>query len=803
MPIAHTVRQRRGYEHLPAVHKRNRRAARPIAYFLLAGIIGLVMVSSTRANDLNFALFPSRCKEHRIWRPYTDLSFRGGDNGEMGEADLFVPLVQDSTQLLFADVRGKFFDDSSSEGNWGLAYRQIRPSEWIIGGYAFYDVRESAVGNTWHQGVFGAELMNVDWDFRMNGYLAEGGAQATGASPAAFLSGGTIVVVNSLERSYSGFDGEIGRLLWASCDRFDIEVRGYVGAFHFDTDAAGFPNVSGPRARLEMRSYDLNFLGTDSRLTLGYEYQYDDVRGSQNTAFLAVRIPFGRGGGRNGRRLTPLERRMVEPIVRDVDIVTQGGSSIETAQINGVDIDNANQVNGGSDLGAAVVAGGNNSVVIATGNFTPGGPITLNQNQTLLGGGSSLQVTTASGLKATYTAPGTRPTISGVVDEDNDTADRVLVLAENSTVSGVDIDAGEVGVYANAVNGITIVDNNISNMTDDDTPDPIAGHAIHLNDNASGTITGNTLHKNQGDSLHLTGTSGAGIGGKGINIDSVGGLTISGNTLSSDGVDGLRGIYLENFAGGTISGNVIRGYNLNLGVVTDDAYVNIESMSGGTISNNIIENNAFTADGSVFALRIGTLTGGTITNNTVRGNSVVVTNGNVAAFYVDTMTGGAVSNNTVNTNTVSTDNGRVAAMYVDDMQGGAVSGNTANGNTLSGNQVSIFGAWNMGGGTITGNTANGNEVNGTAVGAGVAIFGTFSGGTISNNTASNNTNTSGVAPDGFYVNIFNGTAQLNNNTATNNSGNGYDVVNPSAGATATGNTGSGNTGGNNTYTYPP
>ena len=209
---------------------------------------------------------------------------------------------------------------------------------------------------TWHQGVFGAELMNVNWDFRANGYLAEGGAQGVG-SPTAFDSGGTIVVANSFERAYSGVDGEIGRLLWASCDcRFDAEVRGYIGGFHFDSDAAGFPEISGPRARVEMRLFDLSFLGTDSRVTLGYQYQHDNVRGSQNIGLLTVRIPFGRGAGRNGQRMTRYERRMVEPIVRDVDVVSlapQSGRTIEQGQINGVDVAGVTQVNGG-DLEAAV-----------------------------------------------------------------------------------------------------------------------------------------------------------------------------------------------------------------------------------------------------------------------------------------------------------------------------------------------------------------------------------------------------------------------------------------------------------------
>ena len=720
-----------------------------------------------------------------VWRPYADLSFHAGGDREMGGANLIIPLWQNSSELVFADIRGKVFDDSSAEGNWGLAYRGIQPSGWIIGCYAFYDLRDSAWNNTWHQGVFGAELMNENWDFRVNGYLAEGGSQVA-ASPTAFLASGTIVVASSSERAYSGLDVEIGALLLKLGGPFDAELRGYAGGFHFDSSHIGFPDISGPRARLEMRLYDLDWLGVGSRLVLGGQIQHDDVRGLQGMGMLTLRVPFGSGGGRSGQRLSPLRRRMVEPIVRDVDIVSvapSGARTIETATRNGQPIVSATQQMGG-DLGAAVTAGGANSVVIATGTFTPGGPIQLNDNQAVLGGGASLAVSTASGVNATFTAPGTRPTISGVVDDTNDISDSVFVLATNSNLSGVNINAGEVGVFGNGVNGITVADNNISGMSEDDIAmmPAIAGHAIHLNGMVSGNVTGNTLANNEGSGLHLTGNT-------------ITGGTIANNTITSDGVNGTHGIFLEHFAGGTISGNVISGYVIDLtGLdVDDEAYLNIETMTGGTISNNVIVNNTVTADGRLAALRIGTMSGGTITNNTVNNNTV---NGidDIAALFVGTMTAGTVSNNTVNGNTVNATSGDIAAIFVADMQGGTVINNTVNGNTATGNLISGFAAEMMSGGTVSNNTVNGNTFNATTAAAGFSVLGTFNGGTLSSNTVNNNM---GTNVHGFFIGNFTGTAALNNNSATNNTGFGYSVM--GGGGTATGNTGSGNTGGQNTF----
>ena len=64
-----------------------------------------------------------------IWRPYLEVEGRASCLREVGQGSLFLPLSQDSESLLFADLRGLWTDVQSAEGNWGLAYRTILPSE--------------------------------------------------------------------------------------------------------------------------------------------------------------------------------------------------------------------------------------------------------------------------------------------------------------------------------------------------------------------------------------------------------------------------------------------------------------------------------------------------------------------------------------------------------------------------------------------------------------------------------------------------------------------------------------------------
>jgi hypothetical protein len=261
--------------------------------------------------------------QDRLWRPYVELEGRGTSIRQLGQGNLFLPLTQDSESLLFADLRGVWTDAQAAEGNWGLAYRKILPSEWIVGAHLFYDLRHSEQNNNFHQGTAGVELLNVNWGFRFNGYIPDQGVKLAQGLSQAFLQGNNIVVRPGLEAAYWGVDFEAERLLWCRegnyCDcrspwdprNLDAELWAAAGVFHFDNDTTDFQNVTGPRIRAELRMYDLPMIGDDSRLVISGQYEYDDVRGSVGTGMLTVRIPFGPGGGRSGYRMSALERRMV------------------------------------------------------------------------------------------------------------------------------------------------------------------------------------------------------------------------------------------------------------------------------------------------------------------------------------------------------------------------------------------------------------------------------------------------------------------------------------------------------------
>ena len=45
------------------------------------------------------------CQAQDIWQPYFELEGRGGSMRDVAQGNLFLPLMQDDSQLLFTDLR--------------------------------------------------------------------------------------------------------------------------------------------------------------------------------------------------------------------------------------------------------------------------------------------------------------------------------------------------------------------------------------------------------------------------------------------------------------------------------------------------------------------------------------------------------------------------------------------------------------------------------------------------------------------------------------------------------------------------
>src|SRR5882672_9785478 len=149
-----------------------------------------------------------------MWSPWVEAGGMVGTRS-FGDVDIFLPLWQDQGSLLFGDLRGTFTAQPTEEGNFGLGYRtQISP-EWILGGYGYFDIANSANSNLFYQVTLGLELKSVDWDFRVNGYIPinpDGGNIKQDSNPSIHINGNTIQMQTESqgEKALYGFDGEVG-----------------------------------------------------------------------------------------------------------------------------------------------------------------------------------------------------------------------------------------------------------------------------------------------------------------------------------------------------------------------------------------------------------------------------------------------------------------------------------------------------------------------------------------------------------------------------------------------------------------
>jgi hypothetical protein len=414
------------------------------------------------------------------WEPWAEIGGYASNRAyaQRGETALWAPLMQDGRSLLFADIRGKLFQDDEHEGNAALGYRFMGANGWNPGIWFGLDRRYTQFGNDFDQISFGGELLSTDWDLRLNGYVPlEDTKSVSGAAGATVVvSGGNIFLVSGglEEVALWGFDAEVGYRVplerygldgrtagsAASGERYN-DLRLFAGGFYFDN--ADFDGeVVGPRVRAEWRIENVIDGWEGSRLTFDAAYQYDDVRKEQLEAGLRLRIPLGGETGAMHLALSPQERRMTEGLKRDTDVVTQaqsrpGGGTQEPVEDadTGVDFDNVVIVANGGDLQAAIAGAGSNALVIAQGGALDfcGCGLFMNNDQTLLGGGGAIEVRgRTSGTVASYTAPGTRPVILGP-------GFAGIFAQNNAHIASVTLDGQNGGVFGVDAAGSTLIEN--------------------------------------------------------------------------------------------------------------------------------------------------------------------------------------------------------------------------------------------------------------------------------------------------------------------------------------------------------
>ncbi|WP_293947500.1 inverse autotransporter beta domain-containing protein [Sneathiella sp.] len=460
-------------------------------FTLLAATIALIPAQKSFAQDK--------------WQAHIDLEGKVGNERDLGEADLFLPLWQNNDTLLFGNLRGRIDNNDSQEGNFGIGLRQMQGNGWNLGGYAYFDHRNSPYDNSLNQITLGAEALSLDWDFRANAYIPVGRtSHAEDSAGTADFSGSTITYRGGEERAMGGFDAEIGRRIPLFDADAGQQLRAYIGGYHFSDDKAD--TIAGPRGRLDLTFDEVPFLWQGARLSVGAEIQHDDPRGTQGFASLRLRIPLQRSKKTGSRPLTRMERRMADPVIRDIDIVSQAGAFGEAEAITTTADGKAitlvsSDTTASPDLANEILTAGNNSIVILNGSFdSVNDRLDVQDGQTIMGTGS-LNVQTPSGRTVSIATPGASLSGSGAFPPGFGSPSHIFNMADNSRLIGVNVATSAAGATtAIRINGADNVDIINNTMTVTAAGNTVTG--IQVLGNAQNTvIRGNTITSNNDDTF--------------------------------------------------------------------------------------------------------------------------------------------------------------------------------------------------------------------------------------------------------------------------------------------------------------
>lgn len=289
-----------------------------------------------------------------------------GDQQTEGFGDILLPVVAFKSGLLFINPRGTWNDDDGQEFNLGLGYRHLFPRQNIIAGAnVYYDVRNTALDNTFNQLGAGLEFLSTWVDARANVYLpekskkvsdsyavAEGTVQEYGSyweSPTGmgheitqygYEVNNTYDVKSLLhyqmtEQAMPGFDAEVGALLPLPVIRNFADVKVFGGVYNYNAHYGN--DIAGAKGRLEIRPLPSLYLDAAW-------YEDRDLIGSKYSLGVRASLPFDLANLSRGKNpfagalegfkpgsvgKVPFAARLTDMVMRDLHVRTDASQPEE------------------------------------------------------------------------------------------------------------------------------------------------------------------------------------------------------------------------------------------------------------------------------------------------------------------------------------------------------------------------------------------------------------------------------------------------------------------------------------------
>lgn len=235
--------------------------------------------------------------------PYFEMagSYFSNINVTTASADLFIPVWQLPTSLIFADIKAYNYSRYFWGGNFYLGYRHLLPENQIMYGvYCSFSNNHTKFHNYFNQVTLGGEFWFKKLFIGGNFYQPIGKTSKFND--------------NHIEKLLFGMDAEAGF-------EFVEGLVGYVGGYYFK--AEGKTKVYGPKVRL---TYDFYLDSTSKTLgvfdKIGFEAGIYRDRSRGNIYYLSSNLRFG-FVSQDKPKLSGVYRQMIAPIRQHMEFFTE------------------------------------------------------------------------------------------------------------------------------------------------------------------------------------------------------------------------------------------------------------------------------------------------------------------------------------------------------------------------------------------------------------------------------------------------------------------------------------------------
>lgn len=568
----------------------------------------------------------------------------------------FIPFSQDANNVLYLDARALLKQKGiAREGNLGFGYRHLNSmNNKMFGAYMFYDRKQTTDGSMFSQVTFGGEYWMDRYFLGANFYLPVGNRTVTNStatyssslqtvSPSVFNV--LVTKTNHIATDVAMVGGDV-TLAYQPTDNF----TGYGGFFYFHSSASNYslPIMCGPFARIRYSVFTKpkQRLGYINELSLESQIQYDKVR--KTIWYAGLRLTFAFGGS----RLNRMQQHMVDPALRDIDVVSATDNSTFTSASL------AKNANGGSLVVKqtdnsnfnAAVGDSNVNVIAVQGVVTNANSLgtTLATNQTITGGSVAISVDNGSQIQAQVSTGGELQSVSAATNmiklgKNNVIRDITLTMVNPSNANGSNI-----AISADsAVNDLGTA--TIQNVT---TNGAISIPRSGSSQIANVVISGSTF--NIGSTWAPTNIPA--VGQFDISTNATFSLTVDNSSFISNSTKEIVSLRVSAASGSNVTVTGITNSNLN----GTDAGVVLSVQGGnlhitGDIANNTIDGGSSSLHNEAglilftFGNTPGTLTmDGYIKNNTITGTDLGLELINFGGNAISTIrVNGGIINNTI------------------------------------------------------------------------------------------------------------------------------------------------------------